>query len=246
MNESKRALRCNQHVYQRIRLLVFDLDYLVFDCSLIKTQALRQGLISLAEAIPHNAPLPDKLDVQEAFLDQGVSWIDRLELGLDQDAMSNLRQACSIHENRLIESGAGTLYADLENFLLNCQTMGITAALGAEATREYLLAVADKHQLDNLFQISLCTEEFGAGNTEEMLEEIMQIAEVHPSETIVLGTRARAFEAAHAADMKAIGCGWGLRNRGGLKEADLQVAAISQLSAVLKQIDDRLCSTNLE
>jgi hypothetical protein len=66
-------------VYQRIRLLVFDLDYLVFDCSLIKTQALRQGLISLAEAIPHNASLPDELDVQEAFLDRGVSWIDRLE-----------------------------------------------------------------------------------------------------------------------------------------------------------------------
>jgi len=113
MNESKRALRCNQEVYQRISLLVFDLDYSVFDCSLIKTQALRQGLISLAEAIPHNASLPDELDVQEAFLSRGASWIEGLELGLDQDAMSNLRQACSIHESRLIESGAGTLYADL-------------------------------------------------------------------------------------------------------------------------------------
>ena len=101
-------------MYQRIRLLVFDLDYLVFDCSPIKTQALRQRLISLAEAIPHNASLPDESNVQESFINQGISWIDRLELGLDQDAMSTLQKACSIHENRLIESGAGALYAGLE------------------------------------------------------------------------------------------------------------------------------------
>jgi phosphoglycolate phosphatase-like HAD superfamily hydrolase len=235
-------------VYQSIRLLVFDLDYLVFDCALIKTQALRQGLVSLAEAIPHATSLPDELDIQEAFLDHGISWVEHLDLGLSHGAMGNLQQTFSIHESGLIESGVGALYAGLENFLLNCQKMDIAVALGAEATRDYLLAVADKYQLDTLFQPILCTEEFGSGCAEEMYEEIMQIAEALPSETIVLGTRPRMFEAAHAVDAKAIGCGWGMRNRGlnRLKEADFQAASISQLDTILKQVDEHLSSINLE
>jgi hypothetical protein len=88
-----------------------------------------------------------------------------------------------------------------------------------------------------LFQISLCTEEFGSGSCEEMLEEIMHFSEVNRSEALVLGARPRLFEAAHNLDMLAIGCGWGIRQHQALDEANLQVQTLEQLGAAIQKAD---------
>ena len=47
-----------------LKLLVWDLDYLVFDCSELKVTALRQSLIALADSIPHSVRLPDAIDAE--------------------------------------------------------------------------------------------------------------------------------------------------------------------------------------
>ena len=47
--------------------------------------------------------------------------------------------------------------------------------------RSYLMAVSDRHRLDSLFDLSLCTEEFGVGSADEMFAEIMHYHEVNPS-----------------------------------------------------------------
>ena len=222
---------------QHIRLLIFDLDYLVFDCALLKEQALRQSLISLADSIPQSVRLPDAADVEEGFRNHGFRWPRFLEIGLDEETLGHLQQAYRIHEDRLIESKVGRVYPGLEGFIANCRLEMTGAALGAESSRDYLVAVNDRHQLDNLFQFSLCTEEFGVGDAAEMFEEIMHQAEVNPSETLVLGTRPHFFQAAHNQDLLTIGCGWGIRRQDGLAEADLIAPTLSELLPTIKKAD---------
>lgn len=222
---------------QHIRLIVLDLDYVVFDCSILKIQALQQSLISLADIIPQNVRLPDAVDVEESFLEHGFRWTRHLELGLDDENFEHLQHAYELKESRLVEAGIGSVYAGMEEFIANCRKLDLGIALGAEASRGYLLSVTEQHQLDDVFQMALCTAEFGAGSADEMLEEIMHHAEVNPSEALVLGTRPRFFQAAHNLDMLTIGCGWGIRQHGGLAEADLQSLTFSQLYPAIQKAD---------
>lgn len=222
---------------RHIRLLVFDLDYLVFDCTLLKVRALRQSLISFAETIPQSVRLPDETDAEEGFQTHGFRWTQFLEIGLDEEQRQHLQHAYGIHESRLIESGVGHLYQGICELIATCRSNKIAVALGAEATRDYLMAVSDRHRLDSIFEVILCTEEFGVGGMGEMLEEIMLAAEVNPSETLVLGTRPYSFHAAHNLDVLSIGCGWGIRRHDGLGEADLQSLTLAQLYPAVRKAD---------
>jgi phosphoglycolate phosphatase-like HAD superfamily hydrolase len=224
-------------VLQHIRLLILDLDYLVFDCALLKRQALRHSLISMADAIPSSARLPDDTEVENRFRAQGFHWTRYLDIGLDEEKHAHWRQAYGIHENRLVRSGIGRLHSGIETFIVKCRQLNFALALGADASREYLLAVVDRYQLDSLFQVALCTEEFGAGDVGEMLEEIMHQAEVNPSETLALGTRPHSFRAADRLDILTIGCGWGIHTHDGLAEADLQSLTLGQLFPAIQRAD---------
>jgi phosphoglycolate phosphatase-like HAD superfamily hydrolase len=224
-------------VLQHIRLLIFDLDYLVFDCALLKVQALRQSLISLADAIPQSIRLPDMVDAEEGFRNHGFRWTRFLEIGLNEETLEYLQQAYRIHEDRLIESRMGQIYPGIEQFIANCRQQRTETALGAEASRDYLINVNDRHHLDNLFQISLCTEEFGVGDADEMFGEIMQQAEVNPSEALALGTRPQFFRAAHNHDLLTVGCGWGIQQQDSLAEADLISPSFSELATIVEKAD---------
>ena len=229
---------------RHIRLLVLDLDYLLFDCSLLKLRALRQSMISFADAIPQSVRLPDAVDVEEGFRIHGCRWMQFLDIGLNEEQLVELRQAYGVHEDRLIEAGVGQLYPGLADFIARCKQRGIAFALGAEASRDYLLAVSDQHRLNDLFEISLCTEEFGLGSTDEMLDEIMHYAEVNPSETLVLGTLPIFFQSAHNLDVLSIGCGWGIRQHQGLQDADFQALTLAQLYPLIQKADE-LAAQNL-
>lgn len=214
-----------------------DLDYVVFDCAALKVQALRHSLISLADSIPQNVRLPDVADAEEGFRDHGFRWPRHLEIGLDEEGLEHLQQAYELNQDRLIESGVGKVFPGIREFIMECRKSGISVALGADASRDYLLSVTERQQLDPLFDIALCTEEFGVGSADEMFDEIMHHAEVNSSETLVLGTRPRFFQAAHNLDLLTIGCGWGVRQHGGLMEADLQALTLSQLASALQKAD---------
>ena len=220
-----------------LKLLVWDLDYLVFDCSALKVRALRQSLIALADSIPHSVRLPDAIDAEGGYLDHGFRWPQFLEIGLDEERLGQFQRAYHIYQDRCVQAGVGRLYPGVHDFLVDCRKRDIRLALGAEASRDYLLAVTDQHRLDQMFDIALCTEEFGVGSADEMFEEIMTQTEVYPSETLVLGTRPAFFQAAHNLDLLTIGCGWGLSEQRGLAEADLQAPTLSRLQAVIDRAD---------
>lgn len=231
-------------VLKHIRLLVLDLDYLVFDCAALRIQALRKSLIPFADAIPQDVRLPDAMDAEEEFRHHGRHWTRELKLGLDDSGMSQLQSDFRVHEEQLVSDGAGRIYPGLAELLSQCRQDGVAAAIGAEATRDYLLAVSDKHGLDLLFEMAYCTEEFGKGSADEMIDEIISRAEVNRSETLALGTRPDFFESAHSLDILTIGCGWGLKRHDALAAADLQALTISQAyPAILKA--DGLVAQNL-
>jgi len=221
-----------------IRLLVLDLDYLVFDCAPVKIQALRQSLIAFADNIPQNVRLPGTIDAEDGYREHGFRWTQFLEIGLDEERLSELQRVYHIQEERLLESGVGRVFPGLGPFLEVCRERGAALALGAEASREYLLAVSDRHGLDDLFGLALCTEEFGVGSADEMLGEIMHHHEVNPSETVVLATRPAMFQSAHRLDVVTIGCGWGIHKHDALAEADFRALTISGLEAALHEADD--------
>jgi phosphoglycolate phosphatase-like HAD superfamily hydrolase len=224
--------------------LVFDLDYLVFDCAMLKVRALRQSLISFADSIPQSVRLPDAIDAEEAFLQHGFRWTQFIEIGLDEERLSEVQHAYRIQEERLVQAGVGQIFPGVRDFIVSCREAGTAVALGAEASRDYLLAVSDRHRLDDLFDMALCTQDYGVGFADEMIEEIMRQSEVNPSETLVLATRPHFFEAAHNLDVLSIGCGWGIRRHDRLGEADIQSLTVAQIPpAILKA--DRLATEYL-
>jgi phosphoglycolate phosphatase-like HAD superfamily hydrolase len=232
-------------VLRRIRLLILDLDYVVFDCAPLKVQALRQSMIALADSIPQSASLPRTADAEEGFREYGRQWIRHLEFGMDEGQLDDLRQTYAVQENRLVESGSGRIYPGIQAFLTQCRQINLATALGADADRNYLVTVSDRFELDGLFRFTLCTEEFGQGGADEMLEEIMRHAEVNPSETLVLGTRPDYFRDARALDILSIGCGWGIQQHSALAEADLQALSLSQLFSAIEKAD-AICSQNFD
>ena len=68
---------------RHIRLLILDLDYLVFDCAYLKAHALKQCIAGLDDTISLNVPLPDGVTIEEGFRDHGFRWTQNLEIGLD-------------------------------------------------------------------------------------------------------------------------------------------------------------------
>jgi phosphoglycolate phosphatase-like HAD superfamily hydrolase len=224
-------------VLRQIRLLILDLDYLVFDCSALKINALRKSLIRFAEMIPHDVRLPDVADAEEAFRTHGRHWTENLRLGLDESTMSRLQSAYRIQEERLVSAGAGRIYPGLPELLSHCRQNGAAAAIGAEASRDYLMAVSDRYDFDHFFEMVYCTEEFGSGSADEMFDEIINRSEVHRSETLLLGTRPEFLESGRGLDVLSIGCGWGLQSGTFLHEADLQSPALSQAYAAIVEAD---------
>ena len=222
---------------RRIRLLVFDLDYLVFDCAALRERSLRQSLIPFAEQIPQDMRLPDAVDIEEGYRVLGSRWVHSLDLGLGTESLQTLEESFRVHERRLVEGGGGHVFPGMREILAAARQERLTISLGAESSREYLMSVCDRHNLDEFFDMAFCAEEFGSGSTDEMLEEIMNHAEVHPSETLILGTRPSCFDAGRNLDVQSVGCGWGIRSRETLGCADFQALAVGQLYPLIQQAD---------
>lgn len=238
-----RVVPVTQHgisrVTRHIRLLISDLDYLLFECASLKVKALRQSLISLADTLPLDIALPDTDDAEKGFRAYGFQWFRYLENEWGEDLQERIRQAYGIHEIRLVEAGMGRLHPGVKSFVSGCRESGLVVALGADASRDYLVTVSDRFHWDTLFHVTLCTEEFGSGGAAEMMAEIMRQSEVNPSETLALGTRPDFFHSARELDIASIGCGWGIRNHEALSEADFKAFTLNQLNAAIREADSR-------
>jgi len=224
-------------MFSHIRLLIFDLDFLVLDAVLLKQKALRQSLLSFADSISPHVRLPVAMDVEAGYLEHGHRWIHSLDVGLNDGELEELDNVYRTRELRLLKSGGGGIFRGLAEAIAKYRTGGLLTALGADATREYLMNVSDSHNMEALFGIALCTAEFGRHGADEMIDEIMCMAEVYPSETLALGTRPAFFRAARSQDVLTVGCGWGLQRHEGLAEADMQSPGLAEMNDAILRAD---------
>jgi phosphoglycolate phosphatase-like HAD superfamily hydrolase len=224
---------------RHIRLLILDLDYLLFDSRALKLKALRQSLVAFADTIPQSACLPDETDLEEAYLQHGLRWLEFLDLGLEEDALTSLQEAYRVYEARLLQAETGGVYPGIPQLLNTFRQSGLTLALGADSPRDYLLEVSDRHGLSDLFAVALCAEEFGKGSVDEMLQEALILGEVNRSEAVALGTRSEYFQAARDLDIASIGCGWGIRHQESLRDAAQRAGTPAELPGILNLLDER-------
>ena len=103
-----------------LKLLVWDLDYLVFDCSALKVRALRQSLIALADLIPHSVRLPDAYVWAKAYaldalcevavargMPRAMAWVDELQQLAARCGMRELTVRAHLHRARLGDAASG-------------------------------------------------------------------------------------------------------------------------------------------
>jgi adenosylhomocysteine nucleosidase len=161
-------------------------------------------------------------------------------MGLQDRDLAALEEAYRGQERLLLDTGEGALFPGVERVLAAYRRDGLLLALGAEATRDYLMQVSDQHNMDGTFAFALCTDEFGGGGADEMIDEIMCLAQVHASETLALGTRPAFFRAARGQDVVTLGCGWGLIRHEALAQADLQCLTPDEMNGTILSVDRRL------
>ncbi len=223
---------------RQIRLLIFDLDYVILDCAALKIRALRQTLISYSDSLRHDIRLPDLVDIEAAYRDHGSLWIRNLEIGFSDDQLLDLEADYLVQESRFLEAGMGKPYIGISELLAECKREGLSLALGADGSRDYLVTASDRHGLDRTFESAFCTEDFGVGSVDEMITEIMSHEEVNPSETLLLATRPRYFEAGMNLDVMTLGCGWGIEEHSVLAQADFQSLTIDHALTLIRQADE--------
>ncbi len=222
---------------EKIRLLIFDLDYVIFDCAALKTRVLRHCLLQFADQIPTDARLPDSVDIEDSYLEAGHEWLSSMHLGLDEAGQLELVRNYLLEESRYLEAGGGLLFHGIRDFIAGCRKSGLILGLGADSGRDYLMSVSDRLVLDQIFDLSLCTAEYGGGSFEEMFEDLMQQAEVLPSETLILGTRSLYFDAARILNISSIGCGWGLQQKRDFSAAVFESPTLAHLVPLIRQAD---------
>jgi phosphoglycolate phosphatase-like HAD superfamily hydrolase len=222
---------------EKIRLLILDLDYLVIDCAALRSKTLRKCLLRFADQIPTDARLPDSIDIEDSYLEGGFEWLSALQLGLNEESALDLNSDYAEQEARLLEAGGCILFPGVKDLMAGCIEAGVAIALGADAGRSHLMSVIDSLSLDRYFKTSLCTEEFGSGSVDEMLEELLSHSEVNPSEAIMLATRNAYFDAARSLSLPSIGCGWGLQQKRDFSAANYQSPSLAHLLPLIRQAD---------
>ena len=225
---------------RRIRLIITDLDQTLFDSHELKLRAFRHALATLSDSIRHDVRLPDAIDLEEVYLGYGHSWPDHVDVGLDDSAALDVGRMCREHMVSFVESGSGRLQPGVLEYLLSCREEGAVLAIGAEAHREYLLAVSDRFGLSDAFECSLCTGEYGTGGADEMLEDALSRCEALAGETVYVGTRPDTLEAARFLGITALVGAWGLHGEGMQGREEPRAADVQALAALIAGIDAEL------
>jgi phosphoglycolate phosphatase-like HAD superfamily hydrolase len=231
-------------VPRHVRLLVLDLEHVVFDAIPLKLGAVRRAILPVADDIPHSVCLPDGADLEEAYASRGWRWFEAVQLGLPKERLLALEPIVRAEARFLASGEAGRIYPGVMETLGVCRQAGLLLALGADCDRDFMLAVSDRHGFDGVFNFMACAEDYGIGGFSELLEDVAERLEVHASECVYLGTRGVCIEEALALGVATLGCRWGLHCSAVIDCANGQAERPDQLPGLLQEIDLRLMESD--
>jgi FMN phosphatase YigB (HAD superfamily) len=102
-----------------------------------------------------------------------------------------------------------------------------------------LLAVSDRRRLDAWFDLVACAEDYGSGGIAELLLDVTERLDTHPSECVYLGSRILSVDAAMEGGIAAVGCSWGVRDPAVYSGVEMLAERPAEVLRAVRLIDDR-------
>lgn len=219
-----------------MKAIIFDMDGTLFQTDTILEQSLEEAFVVLRErgdwqgAAPIEAyrnimgvPLPA---VWEALL-PGKSDETKREM----DAYFLERLIVNINE------GKGVLYPDVTEVFAGLSAEGYQMFIASNGLVRYLAAIVEYFGLNEWVKETFSIEQAESSDKAELVRMIIEKYDV--TEGAVVGDRLSDIRAAKANDLLAVGCRFDFAQEQELKEADLVIDGLKELTDVLKQAQVR-------
>jgi phosphoglycolate phosphatase-like HAD superfamily hydrolase len=192
-----------------IALLIIDPEDVLFNGRPLRIRALAEALEEQVSSGKLEIPADARLNysylatrIEECidsapFLLQKEDRLRRLLLSVD-----------SIHSH-LIETETLETYPGVGEILQEAQGLGRELALYSHCSRDALLEIVERLQMESLFHFNSCTQDAGRHTTGGALPDILENLQFFPEECLLLSNNHLILNQARAMRICSAACGWG-------------------------------------
>ncbi len=150
---------------------------------------------------------------------------------LTEEAKNKASSIISEEMRRLIEKGEAKLFDGALKTLRRLKEKGYALIFISNCKNYYLNAHAKQFGLDELFDSMVCSETYPG--VEEKHRVLSIIKQDYPEEMIIVGDRIHDIEAGKKNNIHTVGATYGFAREGELREADLLIDDIRELTDIL-------------
>ncbi len=220
-----------------IALLIVDPEDILFSGRPLRIRAL-------AEALEHSRASGNREIPAEGRLDYSY-LAERIEQSIDaspalfrkEERLRQLLQDVEAAHCRRIETEALEAYAPIDTFFREMQNAGRELALYSHCSRDALLALVERLQLESLFRFLACTADAGRHTTGGALPDILEHLQFFPEECLLLSNNRLILSQARAMNILCAACGWGNPAREAAERADFIAGSPDALREWVQKAD---------
>ena len=219
-----------------MKAVIFDMDGTLFQTGKILEQSLEEAFAVLRERGDWQGPAP----VEEYRNIMGVPLPVVWETLLPETSEETKREMDRCFLERLIANigeGKGDLYPDAREVFTALRLEGYCIFIASNGLVRYLSAIVEHYGLDEWVTETFSIEQAESSDKAELVRMIIEKYDV--TEGAVVGDRLSDIRAAKANDLLAVGCRFDFAQEQELKEADLVIDGLKELTDVLKQAQVR-------
>ncbi|MEZ0481652.1 HAD family hydrolase [Planococcus sp. SSTMD024] len=219
-----------------MKAIIFDMDGTLFQTGTILEQSLEEAFAVLRERGDWQGAAPI-----EAYRNiMGVPLPAVWEALLPGKSDETKREMDAYFLERLIANiteGKGVLYPDVTTVFAKLSAEGYRIFIASNGLVRYLAAIVEHFGLDEWVTETFSIEQVDTPDKGELVRMIKEKYGV--TEGAVVGDRLSDIRAAKANGLLAVGCRFDFAQEQELKEADLVIDGLMELTAVLKQAQVR-------
>ena len=192
-----------------IALLIVDPEDTLFHGRPLRIRALAEALERHRASGKLEIPAEARLDYSylAARIEQSIDALP--SLFRKEERLRQLLQDVEAAHCRLVETETLEAYAPIGSFLREMQDSGRDLALYSHCSREALLALVERLQLESLFRFNSCTGDAGRHTTGGALPDILENLQFFPEECLLLSNNRLILSQARAMNILCAACGWG-------------------------------------
>lgn len=219
-----------------MKAIIFDMDGTLFQTGKILEQSLEEAFAVLRERGEWQGAAP----IEEYRNIMGVPLPAVWEALLPGESEETKREMDAYFLERLIvniSEGKGELYPDVKGVLAELVAEGYRVFIASNGLVRYLAAIVEYYGLNEWVTETFSIEQAESSDKAELVRMIIEKYDV--TEGAVVGDRLSDIRAAKANDLLAVGCRFDFAQEQELKEADLVIDGLKELTDVLKQAQVR-------